>query len=136
MTCRFALQTQTNELFHFAGNAFLRTYQLLVSPSVVSYLIREQFYHFPPCQRSIEDSFPKKMEYTLYMLSIKEWNLDSYTYRYLWNPAKAMGNKLDFVTLNQLFGQASKNRLCISTVLFGAFRFSDYAYVCWRGFDF
>jgi NADH-quinone oxidoreductase subunit L len=31
-------------LFHFAGNAFLRTYQLLVSPSVVSYLIREQFY--------------------------------------------------------------------------------------------
>lgn len=29
--------------FHFAGNAFLRTYQLLVSPSVVSYLIREQF---------------------------------------------------------------------------------------------
>src|SRR5690606_21226261 len=35
-------------LFHFAGNAFLRTYQLLVSPSVVSYLIREQFYHFVP----------------------------------------------------------------------------------------
>ncbi len=33
-------------LFHFAGNAFLRTYQLLVSPSVVSYLIREQFYNF------------------------------------------------------------------------------------------
>ena len=33
-------------LFHFCGNAFLRTYQLLVSPSVVSYLIREQFYDF------------------------------------------------------------------------------------------
>jgi len=89
-------------LFHFAGNAFLRTYQLLVSPSVVSYLIREQFYHFSPRQRSIEDSFPKKMEYTLYMLSIKEWNLDSYMYRYLWNPAKALGNKLNFVTLNRL----------------------------------
>ena len=35
-------------LIHFAGNAFLRTYQLLVSPSVVSYMIREQFYNFIP----------------------------------------------------------------------------------------
>jgi len=35
-------------LCHFAGNAFLRTYQLLVSPSVVSYLIREQFYNYVP----------------------------------------------------------------------------------------
>ncbi len=47
-------------LIHFAGNAFLRTYQLLVSPSVVSYLIREQFYNFSPRDRSIENSFPKK----------------------------------------------------------------------------
>jgi NADH-quinone oxidoreductase subunit L len=37
-------------LVHFAGNAFLRTYQLLVSPSTVSYLIREQFYNFVPDQ--------------------------------------------------------------------------------------
>ncbi|MFY8035873.1 MAG: proton-conducting transporter membrane subunit, partial [Cyclobacteriaceae bacterium] len=75
-------------LIHFAGNAFLRTYQLLVSPSVVSYLIREQFYNFMPKLRSIEDSFPKKMQYTLYILCIKEWNLDSLMYRYLWNPVK------------------------------------------------
>ncbi|MFM8913483.1 MAG: proton-conducting transporter membrane subunit, partial [Flammeovirgaceae bacterium] len=57
----------TIALIHFAGNAFLRTYQLLVSPSVVSYLIREQFYDFVPRLRSIEDSFPKKMQYTLYV---------------------------------------------------------------------
>jgi hypothetical protein len=38
-------------LIHFAGNAFLRTYQLLVSPSVVSYLIREQFYGFVPKEK-------------------------------------------------------------------------------------
>src|SRR6185295_9302897 len=37
---------ETLAMFHFAGNAFLRTYQLLVSPSVVTYLIREQFYNF------------------------------------------------------------------------------------------
>ncbi len=88
-------------LFHFAGNAFLRTYQLLVSPSVVSYLIREQFYNFSPHARSIEESFPKKMAYTLYILCIKEWNLDSFMYRYLWNPLKWLGNKLDFLTLNR-----------------------------------
>lgn len=89
-------------LFHFAGNAFLRTYQLLVSPSVVSYLIREQFYNFSPHQRSIESSFPKKMEYTLYILCIKEWNLDSIMYRYLWNPLKWAGNKVNFLTLNRV----------------------------------
>ena len=89
-------------LIHFAGNAFLRTYQLLVSPSVVSYLIREQFYNFVPRQHTIEDSFPKKIEYTLYMLCLKEWNLDTLMYRYLWNPLKLAGRKLDFLSLKRV----------------------------------
>ncbi|WP_428655950.1 proton-conducting transporter membrane subunit [Runella sp.] len=89
-------------MFHFAGNAFLRTYQLLVSPSVVSYLIREQFYNFSPRERSIEDFFPKKLEYTLYTLSVKEWNLDSFMYQYLWNPLKWAGNKMNFLTVNRV----------------------------------
>lgn len=88
-------------LIHFAGNAFLRTYQLLVSPSVVSYLIREQFYNFSPRQHSFEDSLPKKMQYTFYILCLKEWNLDSSMYRYLWNPLKTIGKKLNF--LNKQF---------------------------------
>ncbi len=89
-------------LFHFAGNAFLRTYQLLVSPSVVSYLIREQFYNFVPRVKTIEDSLPKKIEYTFYMLALKEWNLDSLMYRYLWNPLKWVGRRLDFLTLERV----------------------------------
>ena len=89
-------------LIHFAGNAFLRTYQLLVSPSVVSYLIREQFYNFVPRLRSIEDSFPKKLQYTLYTLCIKEWNLDSIMYRYLWNPVKRAGQLFNFLTFNRV----------------------------------
>ncbi len=89
-------------LFHFAGNAFLRTYQLLVSPSVVSYQIREQFYNFVPRQHTLEDSFPKRVEYTLYMLSLKEWNIDSFMYRFLWNPLKWMGRKLNFLVMNQV----------------------------------
>jgi len=90
-------------LIHFAGNAFLRTYQLLVSPSVVTYLIREQFYNFIPRMRTIEDSFPKKIEYSIYLLSIKEWNLDSLMARYLWNPLKQAGRKLNFLNLKNVF---------------------------------
>lgn len=88
-------------LLHFAGNAFLRTYQLLVSPSVVSYLIREQFYSFSPHQKTIENSFPEKIRHTLYMLCLKEMNMDSLMYRYLWNPVKWTGNQLTFLTLNR-----------------------------------
>ena len=89
-------------LFHFAGNAFLRTYQLLVSPSVVSYLIREQFYNFIPRQPTFEGLLPKKIGYTFYMLCLKEWNMDSFMYRYLWNPLKWAGRKFDFLTLNRV----------------------------------
>lgn len=91
-------------LVHFAGNAFLRTYQLLVSPSVVSYLIREQFYNFVPRIRSIEDYFPKKLQYTLYILCVNEWNLDSLMYRYLWNPVKWLGQQVNFLTLGRVVG--------------------------------
>ena len=89
-------------LLHFAGNAFLRTYQLLVSPSVVSYLVREQFYNFIPRVHSIEDSFPKKIEYTIYLLSLKEWNLDSLMARFLWNPLKTAGRKLNFLDMKNI----------------------------------
>jgi NADH-quinone oxidoreductase subunit L len=90
-------------LVHFAGNAFLRTYQLLVSPSIVSYLIKEQFYHFEPRKKSIEGKwFPRKLENTLYILCVKEWNLDSFMYRYFWNPLKAIGKRLDFLTIRSL----------------------------------
>lgn len=90
-------------LVHFAGNAFLRTYQLLVSPSVVSYLIREQFYNFTPRAKTPEDSLPKRLEYTLYMLCLKEWNIDSLMYRYMWNPMKKIGSRFNFLTLERAF---------------------------------
>jgi len=89
-------------LIHFTGNAFLRTYQLLVSPSVASYLIREQFYNYTPRAQTIEDSWPKKVEYSIYLLSLKEWNLDVFMARFLWNPLKSTGRKLNFLTLKSL----------------------------------
>lgn len=90
-------------LIHISGNAFLRTYQLLVSPSVVSYKIREQFYNFVPHLKTIEKSWPKKVEYSLYILCLKEWNLDSVMYKYLWNPSKKIGSHLNFLTFKNVY---------------------------------
>ncbi|MBL8002476.1 MAG: hypothetical protein JNL05_10985 [Flavobacteriales bacterium] len=89
-------------LVHVMGNAFLRTYQLLVSPSVVTYLIREQFFHFSPREHTIEDSWPKRLEYSLYVLSLREWNLDALLYRRLWNPLKALGRRLDVMGVRRM----------------------------------
>ncbi len=93
---------ETLALIHFAGNAFLRTYQLLVSPSAVSYLIREQFYNFVPRHDFSEESFPKKLRYSIYILSIKEWNLDWFMYKFVWGPLKWIGNQMTFLTFMQV----------------------------------
>lgn len=97
-----ALGLETLALIHFAGNAFLRTYQLLVSPSVVSYLIREQFFNFKPRINTFEDTLAKKFEYSLYLLSIKEFNLDSIMDYLIWKPLRKIGSLLNFLTLNKL----------------------------------
>jgi len=90
-------------LIHFAGNAFLRTYQLLVSPSVVSYLIREQFYNFIPRHYIDRHSVLKKIEYSIYLLCLKEFNLDSFVYRFFWNPLKWSGRKLNIFSGKVVF---------------------------------
>lgn len=80
-------------LIHFAGNAFLRTYQLLVSPSVLNYLVHHQYFHYiKPVQKPVS-----KIKASLYMLGIKEWNLDSMMFTYLWSPFKWLGKQLQFL---------------------------------------
>lgn len=83
-------------LIHFAGNAFLRTYQLLVSPSVLNYLVHHQLFHYnKPTQKVIS-----KLKASIYMLGIKEWNLDTIMFKYLWSPFKLIGKKLQFLQSN------------------------------------
>ena len=83
-------------LIHFAGNAFLRTYQLLVSPSVLNYLVHHQYFHYIlPEQKSVS-----KIKASLYMLGIKEWNLDSMMFTYLWSPFKWLGKQFQFLQSN------------------------------------
>ncbi|MGZ8524248.1 MAG: proton-conducting transporter transmembrane domain-containing protein [Chitinophagaceae bacterium] len=84
-------------LVHFAGNAFLRTYQLLVSPSVLNYLVHHQYFHYhPPQEKPVS-----KLHAALYILSIKEWNLDTMMNKYLWSPFKWIGRQLQFLKSNK-----------------------------------
>ncbi len=90
-------------LVHFIGNAFLRTYQLLVSPSVVSYLIRDQIYHFSPVKKSHASGMLSKIQATIYILSIQEWNLDSFMTKYVFRPLKQLGKQLNFLNPKNVF---------------------------------
>jgi len=98
-----ALGFETLALIHFAGNAFLRTYQLLVSPSVVSYLIRDQFYNFQPKSKKANLFFPKRIENSLYILALKEFNLEGFLNLVLWKPLKTIGKLLDFLDIKRVY---------------------------------
>lgn len=93
-----SLGFETLALIHFAGNALLRSYQLLVSPSAVTYLIREQFYTTIPAIKK-RTGFWRKVFNSIYILSVKEWNMDTYQFRYLWNPFKKIGKLFDFLSI-------------------------------------
>ncbi len=80
-------------LIHFTGNAFLRTYQLLVSPSVLNYLVHHQYFHYhAPQHKKVSPA-----EAAVYMLGVKEWNLDAFMHQYLWSPFKWAGRQFQFI---------------------------------------
>ncbi|NBN99592.1 MAG: hypothetical protein EBV19_10205, partial [Flavobacteriia bacterium] len=93
-------------LLHICGNAFLRTYQLLISPSSVSYKIKEQLYQME-LQKAPRFGWASNGVNTLYVLSLKEWNLDSFMYHYIWNPIKSMGEKWVIFRFKYVFYLAS-----------------------------
>lgn len=94
MFIELALGLKYLVLFHFAGNAFLRTYQLLVSPSIVSYLLRNQFYNYKPTVTIEEKDYAKKIKYSLYHTSLKEFYLDIIQSKFLFQPIKNLGRYL------------------------------------------
>jgi NADH:ubiquinone oxidoreductase subunit 5 (subunit L)/multisubunit Na+/H+ antiporter MnhA subunit len=89
-------------LIHVLANAFLRTYQLLVSPSVVAYKMRDQLYHFEKQERYQLSGFLKRLDYTLYLASLREWGLDGLLNWFLFKPIKRIGHRLDFITSRNL----------------------------------
>lgn len=90
-------------LIHFAGNAFLRSYQLLVSPSAVTYLLREQLYQNEDKIEKNWLSISDKWKYKLFVFNLREWNLDLFLNNYVFSPLKKIGRNLDFITMKNLF---------------------------------
>ncbi|HMH70420.1 MAG TPA: proton-conducting transporter membrane subunit [Candidatus Saccharimonadales bacterium] len=84
-------------LFHFMSNASLRAYQLLISPSVVSYLIHDQFFSFVSPLQRIKDTFLGRLRATFYILGIKEWNMNTVVSHYVWKPLKSIGRVFAFL---------------------------------------
>lgn len=97
MFIELALGLHLLVLLHFVSNASLRTYQLLISPSVVSYLVHDQFFNFVPPLQKIKNTFVGKVRATFYTLGIKEWNMNTVVSGYLWKPLKAVGRAFSFL---------------------------------------
>lgn len=86
-------------LIHLSGNAFLRAYQLLISPSAVTYLIREQFFNYSPHKHAKRSKIRQLVENSLFVIGLKEWKLDGLMYTFLWSPIKSIGRGFNFLTL-------------------------------------
>lgn len=97
MFIEIALGLETIVLIHFAGNAFLRTYQLLISPSIVSYKMRDQLYHYKEPVSTKTGQLKRRLEHSLYVLSLNEWGLDKLMNRIVFTPFKRIGRSLYFI---------------------------------------
>ena len=102
MFIELSLGLDTLVLIHFLGNAFLRCYQLLVSPSIVAHLLRvegnadtdffiksDTNYSFLPV--SIRNTLPEVLQNTLYVFSLQEGNLELLIRRLIWESLKHIG---------------------------------------------
>lgn len=103
-------------LIHLSGNALLRSYQLLVSPSVLGYMIHEQFFNYSPKQYDSQKLWINKISNSIYLLSLKEWNLDVYLQIILWNPIKFIGKKLQI--FNSTMGLITASIIYIVGLIF------------------
>jgi NADH-quinone oxidoreductase subunit L len=113
MFIEVAVGLQWLALLHFFSNASLRTYQLLISPSIVSYLVHDQFFYFVPPPQRIKNTLLGKLRATAYILSIKEWNMNTAVSHYLWKPFKSIGRACAF--LDRLPAQVVSVTLLLAT---------------------
>ncbi|WP_347987481.1 proton-conducting transporter membrane subunit [Methylomonas sp. AM2-LC] len=108
MELSFGLETIV--LLHFMGNAFLRCYQLLVSPSIVAHLLRVEgstdaefdiksvsYMSFMPL--SLQKTLPDVIQNTLYVFALQEGNLERLVLRILWIPLKKLGSNINGLDL-------------------------------------
>jgi NADH-quinone oxidoreductase subunit L len=115
MFIEVALGLQWLALLHFISNASLRTYQLLISPSVVSYLVHDQFFYFVTPVQKIKHTLLGRIHATFYVLGIKEWNMNTAASRFVWKPLKSAGRVFAFI--DGVYAQIVALALLISVVM-------------------
>lgn len=119
-------------LIHFVCNALLRMYQLLISPSVVGYLVHDQFFRFVLPTQKIKNTFTGRVRATLYVLGIKEWNMNTAMNQFIWRPLKFIGRMCAFLDAAkvQLFALFVFTGALLTTLLTDVFATVQYpAYV-------
>jgi NADH-quinone oxidoreductase subunit L len=90
MFLELALGFKDLALFHFVGNASLRCYQLLISPSVVVYLLRifSSKTSIRVSDWSVERLLPQRLRSTLYVFAMQEGGLETLLRFGFWIPLK------------------------------------------------
>jgi NADH-quinone oxidoreductase subunit L len=108
MFIELAFGLETLVLLHFMGNAFLRCYQLLVSPSIIAHLLRvegavDEDFKIESTDRigflpvSLRTSLPEVIQNSLYVFALQEGNLDRLVRAVLWDPLKRIGAKINLM---------------------------------------
>jgi NADH-quinone oxidoreductase subunit L len=61
-------------------------------------MIHDQFFNYIPKQYKTRFSFIDKINNSIYMLGIKEWNMDRLLKKILWDPFKFIGRNFNFLS--------------------------------------
>ena len=87
-------------LLHLVSNACLRAYQLLSSPSVVTYLIKEQKFlnNTLPDSEKTMSNYKKKW----FAWSLQEFGIEAMMDKYWWNPLQMLGEKFQIIKKSQI----------------------------------
>ncbi|MCX7083498.1 MAG: proton-conducting transporter membrane subunit [Methylococcales bacterium] len=110
MFMELALGLESLVLVHFFGNAFLRCYQLLVSPSIVVHLLRVESSTdtgfninnsslFQSLPASLRHTIPEVLQNSLYVFSLQEGHLEMLVRALLWSPLKRLGSRINRISI-------------------------------------
>ncbi len=103
MFIEIALGLEGIALLHFAGNAFLRSYQLLTSPSLMALKIKEQTFENREEKRHHDVGVRfERLRRAVYLLGIKEWYFDSMIFGLVFQPLKWISKPFKKLKFTQL----------------------------------
>ena len=103
MFIEIAMGLEGIALLHFAGNAFLRSYQLLTSPSLMALKIKEQTFENREENRPHDVGVRfERLRRAVYLLGIKEWYFDSMIFGLVFQPLKWISKPFKKLKFTQL----------------------------------